>query len=91
VLPAGTTVLSASNTSGATAQVVTAAPLREVGWGGAQLRVLVGERGSVTHLRAGQGVARVAVLSGTSAVSTAAVARSALGGPSLGWRLRHLL
>jgi serine-type D-Ala-D-Ala carboxypeptidase (penicillin-binding protein 5/6) len=91
VLPAGTTVLSASNTSGATARAVTAAPLREIGWGGAQLRVLVSERGSVTRLRAGQGVARVAVLSGTSAVSTAAVARSALGGPSLGWRLRHLL
>jgi serine-type D-Ala-D-Ala carboxypeptidase (penicillin-binding protein 5/6) len=91
VLPAGTTVLSASNASGATAQAVTAAPLREVGWDGAQLRVLVIGRGSVTRLRAGQGVARVAVLSGTSAVSTAAVARSALGGPSLGWRLRHLL
>jgi D-alanyl-D-alanine carboxypeptidase (penicillin-binding protein 5/6) len=91
VLPAGTTVLSASNANGATAQAVTAAPLREVGWGGARLRVVVIGRGSVTRLGAGQRVARVAVLSGASAVSTEAVARSALGGPSLGWRLRHLL
>jgi D-alanyl-D-alanine carboxypeptidase (penicillin-binding protein 5/6) len=91
VLPAGTTVLSASNASGGTTHAVTAAPLREVGWGGAQLRVLVIEHGSITRLAAGERVARVAVLSGTSAVSTAAAARDALGGPSLGWRLRHLL
>ncbi len=91
VLPAGTKVLSASNASGATTQAVTAAPLREVGWGGAQLRVLVIEHGAVARLAAGEPVARVAVLSGTSAVSAAAVARGALGGPSLGWRLQHLL
>jgi D-alanyl-D-alanine carboxypeptidase (penicillin-binding protein 5/6) len=91
VLPAGTTVLSASNASGASARAVTAAPLREVGWGGAKLRALVIGHGPVTRLRAGQRVARVTVLSGASAVSTAAITRSALGSPSLGWRLRHLL
>jgi D-alanyl-D-alanine carboxypeptidase (penicillin-binding protein 5/6) len=90
VLPSGTAVLSASNASGARTQAVTAAPLRALGWGGAKLRALVIGRGSVTRLRAGQRMARVAVLSGTSAASTAAVAKSALGGPSLGWRLRHL-
>jgi serine-type D-Ala-D-Ala carboxypeptidase (penicillin-binding protein 5/6) len=91
VLPAGTTVLSATNASGSHAQAVTAAPLREVGWGGAKLRALVVRRASVTRLRAHQRVATVALLSGMGAVSTAAVARSALEGPSLAWRLRHLL
>jgi len=91
VLPAGTTVLSAANAGGATAQAVTAAPLREVGWGGVELRVVVIGRGPATRLRPGQDVARVAVLTGRSAASTSAVATGALGGPSLGWRLRHLL
>ncbi len=90
VLPAHTPVLSASNASGARVQAVTEAPLREVGWGGAKLGALLVRHASVTRLRARQRVATVALLSGTEAVSTAAVARSALGAPSLGWRLQHL-
>ncbi len=90
VLPAGTPVLSATNVNGGRAQAVTRSPLREVGWGGAELPAQVLGRRSVTRLRTGERVATVAV-GGASAASTAAVAGSALGGPSLGWRLEHLL
>jgi D-alanyl-D-alanine carboxypeptidase (penicillin-binding protein 5/6) len=89
VLPAGTTVLRASNVDGARAQAVTASALQEVGWGGAELPARVLERRSLTKLRAGERVASVAI-AGVGAASTAAVAKSTLGGPSLGWRLRHL-
>jgi D-alanyl-D-alanine carboxypeptidase (penicillin-binding protein 5/6) len=90
VLPAGTPVLSATNVNGAQTQVVTAAPLQEVGWGGAELPAQVLGHRSLTRLRSGQRVATVAV-SGAGAASTTAVARGPVGGPSLGWRLRHLL
>jgi D-alanyl-D-alanine carboxypeptidase (penicillin-binding protein 5/6) len=89
VLPAGTTVLRARNVSGAQVRAVTASALQEVGWGGAEIATKVLERHSLTRLGAGERVASVTV-AGARAASTRAVARSALGGPSLGWRLQHM-
>jgi len=87
VLPAGTSVLRVGNVNGRWTTAVTSTTLREVGWGGVRLP-LRGAR--LTGLRRGQRVATV-VVDGAAVAKTHAVARGALGGPSLGWRLRHLL
>jgi D-alanyl-D-alanine carboxypeptidase (penicillin-binding protein 5/6) len=89
-LPAGTRVLSASSVDGRGTTAVTADPLRELGWGGLELPVDVLARPTMTHLHAGEAMATVAVHSG-SAGATSAVSTHAVAGPSLGWRLRHLL
>jgi D-alanyl-D-alanine carboxypeptidase (penicillin-binding protein 5/6) len=88
-LPAGTRVLSASSVDGRTTTAVTAGTLRELGWGGLELPVHVLTRPAMTHLRAGETMARVAV-PGASAGAISAVSARAVAGPSLGWRLRHL-
>ena len=87
-LPAGTSALSASNAEGERIVAATAAPLREVGWGGLKLPVQVAVRRSMTGLRAGERVATV-VVRGASTARTSAVATHPIGGPSLGWRLLH--
>lgn len=90
VLPAGTHVLSASSADGQRTTAVTARALREIGWGGLRLRVAVATRAPITRLRAGERMATVLVL-GASRVASAAVAVRPVEGPSLGWRLAHLL
>jgi hypothetical protein len=47
----------------------------------------------MTRLRAGEAMATVAVRAegGEGAGATSAVASSSVSGPSLGWRLEHLL
>ncbi len=90
VLPAGTSVLTASTADGRRTTAATAGALREIGWGGLTLPVQVVVRPAVARPRAGERMATV-VVRGASAVTTGAVARRSLGGPSLGWRLRHLL
>ncbi len=90
VLPAGTSVLSVRNADGKRVAASTAVPLREVAWGGLRLPVRLLTRPAGTRLRAGEQLATVAV--GGAAVEFAGVvATHALAGPSLGWRLRHLL
>jgi D-alanyl-D-alanine carboxypeptidase (penicillin-binding protein 5/6) len=88
-LPAGTAVLSASSVDGRGTTAVTGVALREVGWGGERIPVRVVVRPAMARLKAGESMARVAVL-GASVASTSAFARSSVGGPSLGWRLRHV-
>jgi serine-type D-Ala-D-Ala carboxypeptidase (penicillin-binding protein 5/6) len=89
-LPAGTRVLSASSVDGRGTTVVTADAIRELGWGGLTLPVRVVVRPAMTRLRAGEAMATVIVRrEGTGA--TSAVASRSVAGPSLGWRLRHLL
>jgi serine-type D-Ala-D-Ala carboxypeptidase (penicillin-binding protein 5/6) len=88
-LPAGTTVLSASSMDGRGTTAVTASALREIGWGGERIPVRVAVRPAMARLKAGESMATVAV-PGASAASTSALARSSVGGPSLGWRLRHM-
>jgi serine-type D-Ala-D-Ala carboxypeptidase (penicillin-binding protein 5/6) len=90
VLPAHTSVLNASNASGGRTAAVTTNALWEIGWDGMALPVHVLGGTALTRLRAGQRVATVSVR-GTGVVATTAVATGGLGGPSLGWRLRHLL
>jgi D-alanyl-D-alanine carboxypeptidase (penicillin-binding protein 5/6) len=90
VLPAGTSVLHASNADGRRVTIATARALSEIGWGGLELPVTLRVLAPATRLRRGELVASVSV-DGTSSESTAAVATRALPGPSLGWRLEHLL
>jgi D-alanyl-D-alanine carboxypeptidase (penicillin-binding protein 5/6) len=86
---AGTVVLSASSADGRGTTAITAGALREVGWGGERVPVRVLARPAMTRLKAGETMANVALLDG-SVTSTSALARSSVGGPSLGWRLLHL-
>lgn len=91
VIPAGTSVMSASSTGGQRTAVVTSSPLRDIGWAGLTLpiQVNVGHVKAMTQLRAGEPLADVTVRgAGTPAIR--AVARQPLGGPSLSWRLQHL-
>jgi len=90
VLPAGTGVLRAVNVQGQRVAGATASALREVAWGGMRLAVHVHVGAAVRRLRSGQRMASVAV-EGDGGATTAAVAVRSLPGPSLGWRLRHLL
>ncbi len=90
VLPAGTSVLSISTVDGKRIVASTAMPLHEVAWGGLRLPVRVRMRRTGTRLRAGERIATVAV-GGAGVEFAGVVAAHALGGPSLGWRLRHLL
>jgi D-alanyl-D-alanine carboxypeptidase (penicillin-binding protein 5/6) len=90
VLPAGAGVLSASDADGHRTTAATASALREIGWGGLMLGVDVALRPAGTRVRAGEPLATVTVV-GAGAVSTTAVAVKPLSGPSLGWRLLHVL
>jgi D-alanyl-D-alanine carboxypeptidase (penicillin-binding protein 5/6) len=90
VLPAGTSVLSASDTDGHRTTAATASALQEIGWGGLALGVDVALRAAGTRVRAGEPLATVTVV-GARAVSTTAVAVQPLPAPSLGWRLLHAL
>jgi D-alanyl-D-alanine carboxypeptidase (penicillin-binding protein 5/6) len=92
-LPAGTRVLSASSADGRRTTAVTADALRQLGWGGLMLPVGVVVSPAMTRLRAGEAMATVAVRAegGEGAGATSAVASSSVSGPSLGWRLEHLL
>jgi serine-type D-Ala-D-Ala carboxypeptidase (penicillin-binding protein 5/6) len=91
VLPAGTPVLTATSADGRHAAVVTDGALRGLGWGGLTLPIKVAPVGMASsRLRVGQRLATITV-GGVGGPSSAAVARQSLGGPSLGWRLAHLL
>jgi len=89
-LPAGAGALSVSSADGRRASAVTARALRVVGWAGLALALRLSVRAPGTRLRAGERLGTVALL-GQGAPSTPALAQRSLGGPSLGWRLRHLL
>jgi D-alanyl-D-alanine carboxypeptidase (penicillin-binding protein 5/6) len=89
-LPAGISVLTATSVNARRTTVVTREAMREIGWAGLTLPVEVTVGPAVTRLRAGERLATV-ILGGPHAVRTGAVAERSLGGPSLGWRLRHLL
>lgn len=88
-LPAGTVVLSAKSVDGRGTTAVTSETLRVIGWGGERIPVRVVVRPAMTTLKAGERMASVAI-TGVSATSTGALASNPVGGPSLGWRLRHL-
>jgi len=90
VLPAGARVLSASSADGRHTTAVTAAALRELGWGGLELPAELTVHVPGAGLRAGQRMATVTV-AGASRASSGAFSVRDVGGPSLGWRLANLL
>jgi serine-type D-Ala-D-Ala carboxypeptidase (penicillin-binding protein 5/6) len=90
VLPSGTRVLRVSNADGAQSAGVTAAGVSEIGWSGLRLPVHVTAVPRGSTLQARQRVADVSV-GDEGPAPVAVVAARALGGPSLGWRLGHLL
>ncbi|MGD0453594.1 MAG: D-alanyl-D-alanine carboxypeptidase [Solirubrobacteraceae bacterium] len=90
VLPAGTRVLSASNADGHRTTAATAGALQEIGWSGLELAVRVAVRPAMTSWRTGERVATIVVGGGVVLPMTVVAVRP-LGGPSLGWRLLHLL
>jgi D-alanyl-D-alanine carboxypeptidase (penicillin-binding protein 5/6) len=87
LLPAGTTVLAARSVDGRRITAATATAVRAIGWGGLSLPIQVLMSPSVTRVHAGERMAMVAV--GDARIGAAAT--NSLAGPSLGWRLRHLL
>ncbi len=91
LIPAGTSVLSASSTGGRRTTVVTSKALRVIGWPGLTLPVQVDivRPKAKTQLTAGEPLAVVTVR-GARAPAIAAVATHSLGRPSLGWRIQHL-
>jgi D-alanyl-D-alanine carboxypeptidase (penicillin-binding protein 5/6) len=90
VLPSGTRLLSVSNADGKQSAGVAAGGVEEVGWSGLRLPVHVTVLSPGTTLRAHQRVAEVTV-GGDGSASVPVIAARALGTPSFGWRLRHLL
>jgi len=90
LIPSHTEVLRATNANGAQTSAVSTGPLQQIGWPGLRFAIRVLLRSSTTRLRTGQQAATVAA-DGTGGATTSAIATHALGGPSLGWRLRHLL
>jgi serine-type D-Ala-D-Ala carboxypeptidase (penicillin-binding protein 5/6) len=91
-LPVGSRVLDVSFPGGGRTAVVTGASLQEIGWAGLRVPIAVSTARPPSRLHAGERLATVAVEAGEGDAGKAvAVAAHALGGPSLGWRLRHLL
>jgi serine-type D-Ala-D-Ala carboxypeptidase (penicillin-binding protein 5/6) len=99
VLPAGTHVLRARGVDGKGVEIVTARPLRAVGWGGLRVGVVVSaQRPRSSSLSVGEPVGTVSLGGRRSpgekveaSVWSRAVAAGALPEPSLGWRLQHVL
>lgn len=89
VVPAGASVLSVTSVGGHRTVAVTNSALSKVGWAGLALPVEMSRRPAMTRLKAGETLGSVTVR-GTGTATTEAVAKSSLGAPSLGWRLRHL-
>jgi len=88
-LRAGTVVLSAKSVDGRGTTAITSGALHAIGWGGERVGVHVLARPAMTTLKAGERMASVSLLGG-AVRSTWALANSAVGVSSFGWRLRHL-
>jgi D-alanyl-D-alanine carboxypeptidase (penicillin-binding protein 5/6) len=97
VLPAGARVLTATSVNARRADAVTVNAVREIGWAGLTFPVEVALGPALSRLRVGERLARVTVggvpdsEAQANARTTWAVAGGSLSGPSLGWRLRHLI
>jgi serine-type D-Ala-D-Ala carboxypeptidase (penicillin-binding protein 5/6) len=88
-IPAGTEVLVARSPDGHQVAGTTASSVRQLGWPGMPVRVKVKLAMPGSSLADRQRVATLTV-HGTSVRSVPVLAREALPGPSLGWRLMHL-
>jgi serine-type D-Ala-D-Ala carboxypeptidase (penicillin-binding protein 5/6) len=87
VLPSGSTVLTARSTDGRQTTAVSTHTLSAVGWGGLTLPVKLLPGPPMRDVRAGQQMGALELGGALSAVT----AVDTVSGPSLGWRLRHLL
>jgi len=90
LLASGARALSVEDADGQRTSAATAGALRALGWGGLTVRLALTAVRAGARPRRGQRIARVSARNPLAA-STAAVLTRALPGPSLGWRLRHLL
>lgn len=90
VLPAHTRVLTLTAADGKRTTALTTHAVRQIGWPGLHLQVRVRLERHGTTVHASQRLATVH-LSGVIASSTTAVSADAIGRPSLGWRISHLL
>lgn len=88
-VPAGTKVLIARSPDGHQVAGITGLPVRQLGWPGMPVRVTVRMAMPGSSLSDRQRLATLTV-HGTSVRSVPVLAREALPGPSLGWRLMHL-
>ena len=89
VLPARSDVLLASGVDGANATAVTRIALTAIGWPGVRVTPRLRERPPTATIRAGQTLGVVSV-GGIGPSGSRVLAARPLGGPSLGWRLRHI-
>ncbi len=90
VLRRGEPVLHATSSDGRATTIVMSRSLREVGWGGLRVRLHVANGIAGAQVHAGARLATVTV-GGSSVQSAPAIARRTVGGPSLGWRIGHIL
>ncbi len=91
VVPAGTTVMTLENADGDKVKVKTVKPLREVGWPGKKTAVHLNIAKARRSAGAGERLGTLTLRGPTGKARTPVVAAGALGEPSLGWRLQHLL
>jgi D-alanyl-D-alanine carboxypeptidase (penicillin-binding protein 5/6) len=90
LLPSGTVVLDAHSPDDRSTTAATATALRGIGWSGLTVPLQMTLRPAMARIRAGEPMATVAI-GGVGAATTSALAAHSVGGPSLGWRLEHLL
>jgi D-alanyl-D-alanine carboxypeptidase (penicillin-binding protein 5/6) len=91
-LPQGARVAVLRSTDGAHASVVAARAVQTLGWPGLRVPVEVSFGPLASRLHHNQRLGTLTVGRADAArSSTAAVAKSSIGRPSLGWRLAHLL
>ena len=90
VIAAGSTVMTATSVGHKRVNVIVERPLLELGWAGLRVPIKIRLEPTRGELHLNQRVARISS-SGVISDSTLAVASRSLGGPSLGWRLRHIV
>jgi D-alanyl-D-alanine carboxypeptidase (penicillin-binding protein 5/6) len=89
-LGGGAQVLDVSAGDGQHTIARTARPLRTLGWPGLELHVAIGLMPTPRQVHKGERLGTITI-DGTEQSSTAALAAGSITGPSLGWRLRHVL
>jgi D-alanyl-D-alanine carboxypeptidase (penicillin-binding protein 5/6) len=90
LLPSGSVVLKARSADGRSTTGATATALRGIGWAGLTIPLRMAIRPVMARMHAGERMATVTA-GDTDAATTSAFATRSVGGPSLGWRLAHLL
>jgi hypothetical protein len=92
-LPAGSPVMVLSSADGGHTTAVTTRALQRIGWAGLRIPVELSVLPSLRAVRRGQPLLAVTLggVRGAGEDAAPAVADRALGGPSLRWRLAHIL